>query len=108
MKNFKVSKETVERLAKGVANTVAFAAVLVLPYLSKKDTPKTISEGFTTYDDAIREIMSSGMLSSDKAKIVTMLPKHGSIKVYNAVIQVVNSTMLSSDKIEAIKHICEE
>ena len=108
MKKIKVSKEAVEKIAKGAGNVIAFTAMFVLPYLSKRDEPRVVSNGFTTYDDAIRVIMSSSMLSGDKVKVVTMLPKHGPIKLYNAVIQVINSTMLSSDKIETIKHICSE
>lgn len=105
----KVSQETVGNIVKSVGNVLAFGAMFVLPYLSKKDTTPLITKNnIATYDDVIMTIMDSSMLSSDMAKAATMIPKHANSTLYNAVINVINSNMLSSDKIETIKNICSE
>lgn len=109
MKNFNVSKDVIGAIVKGAGNVLAFASVFVLPYLSKKDVGELARPNSKAgYDDAIGAIMKSDMLSSDKAKAATIVPKVGGSDLYKAVIQVINSDMLSSDRIEVIERICSE
>ena len=109
MKKFNVNKEAVGEVAKTVLGVAVFVGMMVLPSLSGRDTRKFTSyDGFVTYGDVIAEVMNSGMLGSDKQKIVALVPKNSTMSIYRAVIEVVNSGMLGSDKVKAIQSICEQ
>lgn len=105
---FGIPLATICKIATGVGNALSVAAVLVTPYLSKKNTTQqTRCNIVATYDDAVMAIMESGMISNDMAKAVMLVPKDGTSALYKAIINVIESSMLSNDKIETIKHICK-
>lgn len=105
---FGLPLSTIGKIAAGIGNTLSFAAVLVMPLISKKDGKQHIHHNIVaTYDDAVMAIMQSSMLSSDRSKAVTLVPKDATSTLYKAIINVIESDMLSSDKIETIQHICE-
>jgi hypothetical protein len=109
MGNFKVSGETVGKVAKGTVNLLVCTLAMALPALTKRDVSTNVkSNNDVNYDDVISTIMKSDMLSSYKVEAATMIPKDGADSLYRAVIQVINSDMLTSNKIEVIEHICEE
>lgn len=105
---FGIPLRTIGRIATGVGNVLSFAAVLVVPLLSKKDTIHEVRYNtVATYDDVIMAIMNSNMLSSDMSRATAVVPKDGDSTLYKAMINVINSNMLPSDKIDTIKHICK-
>lgn len=63
--------------------------------------------GKIKYDDAVKAITNSNMMSSDKTKVLVSLKKDGDSEFYRAVINTVTSTMFSSDKVETILSMCE-
>lgn len=100
----------------GVVNTIktgfsfaAAVAVVVLPNLS---TLKEVADdmryrGKVTYNDAIDAILHSTIYSSDKTKLVMMLPKDRDVEFYKSIVSILNSTIYSGDKFTIIKDICE-
>lgn len=63
--------------------------------------------GNMKYDDAVKAITNSNMMSSDKAKVLTSLKKDGDSEFYKGVINTVTSSMFSSDKVETVLSMCE-
>ena len=109
MKKFNVNKEAVGETIKTVLGVAVFIGMMALPSMSARDTRKITSyDGFVTYGDVIAAVMNSGMLGSDKQKVVALVPKNSTMSIYRAVIEVVNSGMLGSDKVKAIQSICEQ
>lgn len=108
MLKFNLSRETVGNVIKGVGNVAAFAVMMGLPYLSKKDVKELMPVNkIVGYDDVIGAIMNSSMLGSDKVKAVNIV-KHVNTDIHRAAIQVINSDMLGSDKIKVIERIYSE
>ena len=109
MKKININVEKVGNVIKTAGGLVLYAAVIMLPYVSTKDVVNKIRySGNVKYSDAINAILNSGMYSSDKSKLTSMLPKDSDADLYRAVIQVANSDMFSSDKVKMIKDICGE
>jgi hypothetical protein len=109
MANFKLSNETVGKIAKGVARLAVCTLAVAMTTLSKKESTTIMyCNDDVEYDDVVSAIMKSDMLSSYKVKAVSMVPKDKTGSLYAAMIQVIKSDMLSSNKIEALEHICEE
>ena len=63
--------------------------------------------GKIKYDDAVKAITNSNMMSSDKTKVLVSLKKDGDSEFYRAVINTVTSAMFSSDKVKTILSMCE-
>ena len=109
MRIFGLPLGTIGKIATGVGNVLSFAAMIVVPMLSKKDTIENIHYSVVvSYDDVVMEIMNSSMVSKDKSKAIALIPKEGKSTLYKAIVNVIDSSMLSEDKIETIKHICKE
>lgn len=108
MRIFGLPLGTIGKIATGVGNVLSFAAMIVLPLISKKDaTVGACCNNDETYDSVIMEIMNSSMLSNDKTKAVKLIPKDGDGTLYKAITNVITSNMLSNDKIKVIECICD-
>ena len=108
MNKLNVNVKKIGNVIKTAGGLVLYAAVVMLPYVSTKDTVDKIRySGNVKYSDAINAILQGGMYSSDKTKLTAILPKDADSDLYRAVIQVANSDLFSSDKVKMIKDICE-
>lgn len=109
MRIFGLPLGTIGKNATGVGNVLSFAAMIVVPMLSKKDVVTNVQYSIVaTYDDVVMAIMNSSMLSKDMTKAIALIPREGTSTIYKAIINVIDSNMLSGDKVETIKHICKE
>lgn len=109
MRIFGLPLGTIGKIATGVGNVLSFAAMIVVPMLSKKDVVSDVEYSVvTTYDDVVMAIINSSMLSKDMTRAIAILPMDGTSTIYKAIINVIDSNMLSGDKVETIKHICKE
>ena len=89
---------------------IAFYGVVVF-----KPLWKTIEHGIKKhknktvyYDDAVKAIMESNMLDSNKLKAVKALPRHETTVFYEAIISIIDSDMIGSNKAELIETLCQE
>lgn len=64
--------------------------------------------GNVNYNDAVKVIMNSNMLTSYKTDIMKILKKNESSEYYKTIINVVKSDVLSSYKVEMISEINKE
>lgn len=109
MVKLNITKEKVGNVARTACGIAVFGLVTALQFLDMKDVVNTLRyNGNVTYSDAVGVIMDSGMLSSDKGRVMSELKKNKDSDYYKAIIQVVESGLLSSDKIRAIQSINEE
>lgn len=107
MKKFKIDTGKVGEVIESVGNLVLLAAVVVLPCVTSRDIINKVRySGNVKYSDAVNATLTGSMYSTDKTKVIAMLPKNGDAELYKSVIQIVNSSLYSSGKVEAIEHIC--
>ena len=59
------------------------------------------------YNDAVKAIMESNILGSDKAKMMNVLKRDEDSEFYKAIISTVRSNMLGSTKVEIIQNMCK-
>lgn len=105
---------TKERL-NAVGNFIKEGSKIVIPIMSyavfsgagHELLDKIRYSGKVKYDDAVKAITNSNMMSSDKTKALVSLKKDGDSEFYRAVIDTVTSTMFSSDKVETILSMCK-
>lgn len=101
--------EIVGKIGHGIAEgcKVALCVGLIsLPYLSASSTTRrTTTYEIVDYGDAVKAVVSSGMYSHDKSKVVGLLKRNADSAYYSAVIAIVKSGMYSHEKIEAIESI---
>ena len=99
---------------KAVGNFLKQSGKVIAPILGVVLSSVTISDlidafrysGNVGYDDAVKVIMSSSMLGSDKARIMQVLKRDEDSEFYKAVIETVRSSMLGSTKIQIIENMC--
>lgn len=96
--------ETINRVFGAVGKVLLIGTLLTLPRLSriecvtKNDDQRTIG-----YYDAVRLIMGTSMLASDKHACIEAMKRDAGEDYYLAAIEIAESSMLGSDKIAAIK-----
>lgn len=109
MKKINFNKEQVGKIAKKDCEFAFYGVATVLSYVSVKDTLDVVRySGSVDYSDVIGCIMNSAMYSSDKSKLVGVVPKDRDADFYKAIIKVVQSSMYSSDKVKVITGMCSE
>ena len=100
------TKNTVKNIAKGLKGAIIPIAGVVLSSITISDLLNAIRYcGNVGYDDTVRAIMNSNMMSSYKTEAVSAVKCDGTSEYYRAVISTVNSDMMSSYKIDAIRNI---
>ena len=109
MAKINLDKEKVWKITKKAGEFAIYGVATVLSYVSVKDTVDVVRySGNVNYSDAIGLIMDSSMYSSDKHKLITLLPKDKDSDFYKAIIKVIKSNMYSSDKIKTIETMIEK
>lgn len=100
------TKKTVMTIAKGLKGVVVPVLGVVLSSITISDLLSAVRySGNVGYDDAVKVIMNSNMLSSYKTEAISALDKDGTSDYYRAVISTVNSDMMSSYKVDAIRNM---
>ena len=94
--------DTIGKLAKGVANILVCGALIALPYKSVKINMGQPISKTASYDEAVKAITESSMLSSCKCEAVTILKRGEQEEYYKAVISIVKSDDLGSAKVKMI------
>ena len=108
MRKISINKDNVRNAIRTGCGLVIAVTAFVLPNLdSLRNTIDDVKRhGNVTYSDVISTILNSSMYSTDKAKVVNIVPKDGDVELYKSIIQIVKSNMYSGDKISIIKDIC--
>lgn len=109
MKRKFIGKETKNTMINAVKNLKG----VILPVVGVVLSSITISDlldairycGDVGYDDAIKAITNSNMMSSYKTEAITILKREQTSEYYRAVISTVNSNMMSSYKIDAMRNM---
>jgi len=86
---------------------LSYGSMILLSRILKMGETSDCEFKIVEYDDAISAIMHSPMLSSDKATMVSMIPRDEKATLYKSIIAVINSTMLTSDKIKTVRSLIE-
>ena len=99
-----------------VANVVKQVSKLVIPVVGVVLSNITVSEllnafrycGDVDYNDAVKAIMNSDMISSYKTEAISVLKRDETSEYYKAVISTINSDMISSYKVNVIRSMSNE
>ena len=109
------NKVFIKENLKPIRNFVKRTSAVIIPILgvalssiSVKDLLDMIRyNGDAEYNDAVKAIMDSNMLGSDKARMMDVLKREEDSEFYKAVISTVKSNILGSTKVEIIKNMCK-
>ena len=103
------TKSTLANIAKSLKGVIIPVVGVVLSSITVSDLLNAVRYcGNVGYDDAVRAIMSSNMMSSYKTEAISVLKHEGTSDYYRAVISTVNSDMMSSYKVDAIRNMSKE
>lgn len=92
-------------ISKGIKIASPILVTMVLSGKAKDKLEDIRYSGNVKYDDAVRAIMDSSMLSRCKREIASVVKADESSEYYRGVIYIVRSSMLSSDKVDLIKEL---
>ena len=98
-------KEAANWVKNGCAIAVPILVMSIVDSSAKRVSNKIHFERKVGYDDAVKAILDSSMLSSYKREAVALLNKNDDSDYYKAVVYAINSSLLSGDKIEMIKNL---
>lgn len=102
------TKNTVANIAKGLKGVIVPVVGVILSSITISDLLNAVRYcGNVGYDDAVKAIMNSNMMSSYKTEAVSAVKRDGTPDYYRAVISTVNSDMMSHYKIDAIRNMSE-
>lgn len=110
-----INKVFTKKNLKPIGNFVKRTGAVIIPILGvalSSISVKDLLDMFrynsdAEYNDAVKAIMDSNMLGSDKAKMMEVLKREEDSEFYKAVISTVKSNMLGSTKVEIIKNMCK-
>ena len=106
----KVNVDGIKQITKSIGYVIWSGIKVTVPVILagmtvanvQTDNQRVCVMGNAQYSDAVRMIMSSDMFSSDKSKVVSMLPQGQDSQFYLAVIEIAKSDMFSSNKVQSI------
>lgn len=102
------TKNTVANIAKGLKGVIVPVVGVILSSITISDLLNAVRYcGNVGYDDTVKAIMNSNMMSSYKTEAVSAVKRDGTPDYYRAVISTVNSDMMSHYKIDAIRNMSE-
>lgn len=100
------TKNTVANIVKGLKGVIIPVVGVILSSITISDLLNAVRYcGNVGYDDAVKAIMNSNMMSSYKTKAVSAVKRDGTPDYYRAVISTVNSDMMSNYKIDVIRNM---
>lgn len=100
------TKHTVSNVAKSLNGVIVPVLGVVLSSITISDLLNAVRYcGNVGYDDAVKVIMNSNMMSSYKIEAISELKHDNTPDYYRAVISTVNSDMMSSYKVDAIRNM---
>lgn len=88
---------------KGITIASPFIVSSLINGTAKEVIDKIRYSGNVKYDDAVKVILDSDMLSSYKKEAMELLKTDEESKYYKSVVYMIQSSLLSSDKIKMIK-----
>jgi hypothetical protein len=105
----KINLKPLGDFAKDICGVVVSGLALSVLYnVSERVLGGNNSKAYVDYDDAVKAIMESSMLSSYKKEAMELLKPYGTMSYYKAVIYIVKDlSVLSSDKIKMIQSLSE-
>lgn len=100
------TKNTVANIVKGLKGAIIPVVGVILSSITISDLLNAVRYcGNVGYDDAVKVIMNSDMMSSYKTEAISVLKHDSTPDYYRAVISTVNSDMMSSYKVDAIRNM---
>lgn len=102
----KDTMKTVSNITKSLKGVIVPVLGVVLSSITISDLLNAVHySGNVGYDDAVKVIINSNMLSSYKTEAIHVLKHDESPDYYRAVISTVNSDMMSSYKVDIIRNM---
>lgn len=104
-----------KKKAKDIGGSVVLAVVTVAAAVAKDSLEKAMKVKAnehiykkSTYAGVISTVMSSDMWSSDKEKLIEIIPKDADSDLYGSIIAVLMGDSWSSDKVRMVSSLCKK
>ena len=95
-------------LKEGCKLIVPIMILGVIGTMEKKVQNITYVAGEANYGNTVKAIMESDMFSSDKNKLILVIPRDEDSQFYFGVIEIVKSDMFSSNKVNSVKNMVNQ
>lgn len=109
--NIKIDKDKLKDVAKAVGLAVATIAAAVAKNSLESALQVKANEFVykkSTYSGVIATVMKSDLWSSDKEKLIDIIPKDADAELYGSIISVLMGDSWSSDKVRMISSLCKK
>lgn len=109
--NIKIDKNKLKDGAKAVGLAVATIAAAVAKNSLESALQVKANEFVykkSTYSGVIATVMKSDLWSSDKEKLIDIIPKDADAELYGSIISVLMGDSWSSDKVRMISSLCKK